>query len=148
MSTETVSATSNFDAAGFEQLLAARAEPDWLQESRKQAWKQYEESDWPDRKQEDWMRSDLRGFKLGKYSLPHAEETRTPEEAGVPCWLAEGVDLAGVGVGPDGDDAHHEPPSTSVVEDLVLVLVPRGEVGNGDHWLVASPPDEMFVLAV
>ena len=60
----------------------------------------------------------------------------------------EGVDLAGVGVSPDGDNAHHESPSTAVVEDLVLILISGGEIGHGDNWLVAAPPDEMFVLAV
>ena len=58
------------------------------------------------------------------------------------------VDLSGIGVSPDGDDTHHESPSTTVIEDLVLILISRGEVGNGDDWLLATSSDEVFVLAV
>ncbi len=58
-----------FDAAGFAQFLAARDEPQWLNQSRRTAWQQFEQSTWPDRKQEEWMRSDLRGFKLDRFPL-------------------------------------------------------------------------------
>jgi len=42
----------------------------------------------------------------------------------------EGVDLSGVGLGPDGDDAHHEASSASVVEDFVLIFVAKSKVGH------------------
>lgn len=96
MEAPTATDSNAFDSAGFEQFLSSLNEPSWLVESRKQAWKRFEESNWPDRTQEQWMRSDLRGFKLDRYSLPTAGgETCTLEEAGIPTWLAEGVEFGG-----------------------------------------------------
>lgn len=90
-----------FDAQGFEQFLAHTAEPAWLTQRRQAAWKQFESSEWPTRKQEDWMRSDLRGFKLTSYALPSRtgdEVADTPRlsQTGIPCRLAEGVEAVGM----------------------------------------------------
>lgn len=85
-----------FDQDGFEQFLSNRSEPDWLTESRRQAWQHFEAMAWPDRKQEEWMRSDLRGFKLDRFSLPaHGQEVSSLEDKGIPAWLTEGVEFAG-----------------------------------------------------
>ena len=42
----------------------------------------------------------------------------------------EGVDLPGVGLGPDCYDAHHETSAASVVEDFVLILAAHSEIGD------------------
>ncbi len=84
-----------FDQTGFDHFIAARNEPTWLTAIRRAAWSQFLEMDWPSRKEEEWMRSDLRGFKLDRFQLPANESTSGLEEAGVPQWLAEGVDPAG-----------------------------------------------------
>lgn len=42
----------------------------------------------------------------------------------------EGIDLPGVGLSPDCDDAHHKASSTSIVEDFVLVLATHSEIGD------------------
>jgi len=84
-----------FDQTGFEQFVAARTEPSWLTAARRAAWGQFEQMQWPSRKEEEWMRSDLRGFKLERFQLPANEVAGRLEEAGVPQWLAEGVDPAG-----------------------------------------------------
>lgn len=96
MTTAAESRSLAFDLDGFEQFLASRSEPSWLTESRRSAWKHFEESSWPDRKQEEWMRSDLRGFKLDKFSLPASGTVASFADAGIPEYLAEGVDEAGV----------------------------------------------------
>jgi Fe-S cluster assembly protein SufD len=83
-----------FDIDGFEQLLASREEPDWLVSRRKAAWRQFEESSWPDRKQEEWMRSDLRGFHLDRYRLPSAVQSQL-DDVNVPQRLSEGIAAAG-----------------------------------------------------
>lgn len=83
-----------FDDAGFEQFQSNLQEPEWLIQSRKAAWQDFQSSEWPSRKEEDWMRSDLRGFKLERYQLP-SSTLADFETAGIPCWLAEGVDFAG-----------------------------------------------------
>ncbi|MEM8735986.1 MAG: Fe-S cluster assembly protein SufD [Planctomycetota bacterium] len=85
-----------FDDAGFQQFLETRNEPQWLLESRKNAWNSFSESNWPDRKQEDWMRSDLRAFKLNKYGMGSTDATASSlADASIPTWLSEGVEFAG-----------------------------------------------------
>ena len=42
----------------------------------------------------------------------------------------EGIDLPGVGLGPDCYDAHHETSAASVVEDFVLILAAHSEIGD------------------
>ena len=86
-----------FDRAGFEAFKAHLAEPAWLTQRRDVAWKQFEQTSWPDRKQEDWMRSDLRGFKLDRFRFPKGSGAVTSSLADhhVPQYLSEGVELAG-----------------------------------------------------
>ncbi len=86
-----------FDGAGFEAFKAHLAEPAWLTQRRDVAWKQFEQTSWPDRKQEDWMRSDLRGFKLDRFRFPKCSGAVTSSLADhhVPQYLSEGVELAG-----------------------------------------------------
>ena len=79
-----------FDAAGFQSLLDAANEPAWLTDIRKSAWNRFEELDWPTGRDEEWMRTDIRLFKLGKYSLPTEVNVELPA-----ALLSEGVDLAG-----------------------------------------------------
>ncbi len=96
--TEAASQTSTiaFNADGHTQFLASTDEPQWLKVRRAEAWKQFEASEWPTRREEDWMRSDLRGFKLDKYLLDGGDSGKTAADIGIPEWLAEGVTPAGV----------------------------------------------------
>lgn len=82
---------TSWDRATFEQFLQSRQEPSWLTELRQQAWQVFEESAWPSRKEEEWMRSDLRAFQLDRYPLGLVE----PEPIDAPVRLLEGVDAAG-----------------------------------------------------
>lgn len=84
-------APAAFNRNDFQSWLKQLGEPSWLVEARLQAWEQFEAAKWPDRTQEDWMRSDLRSFKLDRYGLPGAQGT----PANVSQWLVEGVELAG-----------------------------------------------------
>ncbi|RMF43419.1 MAG: Fe-S cluster assembly protein SufD [Planctomycetota bacterium] len=96
---ESVTEAAEFTRQGFEQFLAGRNEPEWLLEARRKAWDAFEQSAWPDRSQEEWMRSDLRPFKLARYRLPTAAastaESSGLADAGIPRWLEEGVEAAG-----------------------------------------------------
>lgn len=107
MSTQVASDSCQFDSSGFGQFLRTAQEPDWLTESRRSAWRQYEDSEWPDRKQEDWMRSDLRGFRLNRYSLPTPSTVQSLSDANVPSWLAEGIQPAGTLQTLDGTTISH-----------------------------------------
>jgi Fe-S cluster assembly protein SufD len=83
---------STFSQAAFDSFLAARNEPDWLGERRQQAWADFESMDWPGRREEEWIRTDIRMFKLDKYPFPGlvAEQVDLPT-----ALLATGVELGG-----------------------------------------------------
>src|SRR5262245_25007125 len=85
----------SFDQQSFDAFLSARSEPAWLVEQRREAWQEFLEKDWPQRNEEEWIRTDIRLFKLNQFALPvDATPTRSVSE-GVPALLTEGVDLAG-----------------------------------------------------
>ncbi len=56
-----------FNQASFDAFLAARDEPAWLTDARRAAWQQFQQSEWPARNHEEWMRTDIRLFKLDRY---------------------------------------------------------------------------------
>lgn len=83
--------THTFNEAGFEAFLATRDEPDWLTELRREAWQHASEMAWPDRREEEWIRTDIRVFQIEKYGLPATESQDVPPRA----QLREGVDFGG-----------------------------------------------------
>lgn len=90
MSTATI--TAGFSPETFDSYLAARHEPDWLSAMRTAAWRAFLEAPMPSRRDEEWMRTDIRSFKLDRFGLP----LETPVETALPdCLLAHGVDLGG-----------------------------------------------------
>ncbi len=85
-------AASGFTQAAFESFLATRDEPGWLTDMRRTAWRRFNELEMPGRKEEEWVRTDIRLFKLDRYSPPGD----TPSSAPAPwALLAEGVSLSG-----------------------------------------------------
>ena len=83
--------STTFDAAGFDAFLQSRDEPDWLTDLRRTAFKHAEAMQWPDRRHEEWIRTDIRTFQLNKFGVPDGLPTETP----MVCQLREDVDLAG-----------------------------------------------------
>ena len=86
-----------FDEAGFQSFIESRSEPGWLTDLRKSAWQQFKELEWPTNRDEEWMRTDIRLFKLDKFGLPSAALGPQPTSV-----LDAGVDLAGRVVALDG----------------------------------------------
>ncbi len=80
-----------FNREGFESFLQSRDEPEWLTEIRTAAWDRFESMAWPSNREEEWMRTDIRLFKLDKFSLPLSKS----EQLGPEPQLSAGVDLAG-----------------------------------------------------
>jgi Fe-S cluster assembly protein SufD len=81
-----------FTRAALEGFLEARREPDWLVAMRHEALDTFERMSWPDRKQEEWMRTDLRGFHIEQFGLPRP----APDDFQLPpALLAAGVPLGG-----------------------------------------------------
>ena len=78
--------------AGFDEFLQSRDEPSWLIDLRRSAWKSFLEMDWPSRREEEWMRTDIRLFKPGNFSLPG----EIPQDIELPnAYLRAGVELGG-----------------------------------------------------
>ena len=75
----------------FESFLADRSEPQWLTAKRRAAWEQFQAMEWPSRREEEWMRSDLRTFQLDRFPL----QSPPLQDLDVPVRLLKGVDAAG-----------------------------------------------------
>ncbi len=84
---------AGFNQAGFDQMLDRRIDPVWITQARKDAWSAFESMGWPNPRDENWMRSDLRGFKLDRYQPIDETETQSVENA--PVRLLQGVDVGG-----------------------------------------------------
>lgn len=81
-----------FSQEAFDQFLDSRGEPGWLLDLRRAAWRAFSQLEWPNRRAEEWIRTDIRLFKLDKFSLPL--ESAGPTEVAPPL-LSEGVALGG-----------------------------------------------------
>jgi Fe-S cluster assembly protein SufD len=85
-------ATTGFTAEAFDAFLAARDEPTWLAQLRREAWDKFCALPMPSARDEEWMRTDIRLFKLDRFGLP----SDSPSVESAPhALLAEGVELGG-----------------------------------------------------
>lgn len=82
---------TTFDAAGFDAFLQSRDEPEWLTDLRREAWQHAEAMSWPDRRAEEWIRTDIRPFQIQKFSPPSGETVASATGH----QLLEGVETAG-----------------------------------------------------
>ena len=80
-----------FSDTAFDAFLASRQEPDWSIAQRQVAWQAVQSMAMPSRNEEEWMRTDVRTFKLDDYRLPG----ETTDSGSAPAVLAENVELAG-----------------------------------------------------
>jgi Fe-S cluster assembly protein SufD len=90
----TAIAATGFTKETFEAFVAARKEPQWLVEMRRAAWRAFEELPWPSNRDEEWMRTDIRLFKLDRFTPP-GEFAGGLNVSFPHALLAEGVDLGG-----------------------------------------------------
>ncbi len=84
-------AVGGYTAEAFEDFVAMRDEPGWLVEARREAWSAYCELGWPSRNDEQWMRTDVRLFKLDRFAVPMGDAPSTAP-AGL---LNKGLELGG-----------------------------------------------------
>jgi len=88
-------ASTGFSQQAFNAFLAARDEPEWLIDMRRDAWRRFQELPMPSSKDEEWMRTDIRLFKLDRFGLPDSS-TEPAQAADLPhALLAAGVELGG-----------------------------------------------------
>ncbi|MEZ6087059.1 MAG: Fe-S cluster assembly protein SufD [Pirellulaceae bacterium] len=112
-----------FDTEGFEAFVAGKVQPEWVVAARRAAWDRFLELDWPARREEEWIRSDLRLFNLDKYAL--TSEVSTPSD--MAPLLNVGVDLGGY---------VHSIDSLTIAESLDPELAAKG--------VLFGSPDRLF----
>lgn len=91
MTTETQTKTIPFTTEGFQSFLDSLQEPLWLTDIRQSAWETFQSMNWPTVREEEWMRTDIRMFKLDKFHFPG----RLSGSPALSPRLSEGVELAG-----------------------------------------------------
>jgi Fe-S cluster assembly protein SufD len=83
---------AGFTQEAFDSFLDSRTEPGWLVDLRRAAWARFNELAMPARNDEEWVRTDIRLFKLDRFGFP----TGAPVGSDMPrSLLAEGVALGG-----------------------------------------------------
>lgn len=100
-----VSVADGFCAESFERFLSARDEPGWQRDARREAWSLFESLPMPDRSQEEWARTDIRGFRWEQFTaLPGfdrlqnttaADRPQPPADSLGRGLLGDGVELSG-----------------------------------------------------
>jgi len=92
----TVAVTPGFSQQTFEAFLQSRKEPAWLTEQRQRYWQLFNEQDWPARHDEEWIRTDIRLFKLNQFGMPlDGPQSPPPQADAVQALLTENVALGG-----------------------------------------------------
>ena len=84
--------STGFNRETFDAFLQSRDEPDWLRDQRAAHWARFEELPWPSQRDEEWMRTDIRMFRLEKFSLPGELAVGEKPPEGL---LTRGVELGG-----------------------------------------------------
>ena len=120
-----------FNEEALESLLERGDTPDWLVAQRRDAWDRFGEMAWPQRNEEEWIRTDIRLFKLGKYG-PSFE--CPPELPTCELRLARDVDLAGRSVSVN---------SCSAETELDPELASRGVLFGSLERLLAEHGDRL-----
>jgi Fe-S cluster assembly protein SufD len=87
----TLTATG-FTPAACDAFIASRNEPGWLTDARRVAWNRFSELGMPARNSEEWSRTDIRLFKLDRFSMPDGQAPASEAPAGL---LSQGVSLGG-----------------------------------------------------
>ncbi len=105
MITATENQKLNFNDEGFQSFLANQNEPSWLTDIRKAAWNNFNQMEWPNNRDEEWMRTDIRIFDVNRFQFPHP----VPNDDLPAAVLSEGVELAGQSSSSNG--ASTEPPT-------------------------------------
>ncbi len=127
---------STFDSAGFESFAAARPQPDWLLAMRREAWQHAETMQWPERRHEEWIRTDIRTFQIQKYPAPVETDATSAVDVLAKMesihQLRDGVDLAG---SIETFDSH------LVNESIDESLVAKGVVFGSLERIAAEHPD-------
>lgn len=87
----------DFSDIGLDSLIEMSDEPGWVSDQRRDAWQLFRNMNWPSQKDEEWMRTDVRLFKLDKFQLTPSADSAVPATQ-----LTKNVTLAGQQISVDG----------------------------------------------
>ena len=123
-----MAAPAAFSQESFDTFLSGRDEPEWCLAARKEAWQQFQSMDWPGRRDEEWIRTDIRLFNLDKFSLPTTGDS-TPVGNGV---LSKDVELGGHCITQN---------SVSIGSESAATLAEKGVIFGSLDQMVNEHPD-------
>ncbi len=66
--------TGGFTEDAFDRFLKGRDEPGWLVDRRREAFERFRGFPWPNARDEEWRRTDIRGLKLDAFAPPVAAD--------------------------------------------------------------------------
>lgn len=129
---------AGFTSEAFESFLAGLSEPTWLTDYRRAAWQRFLALPSPSRADEEWMRTDIRLFRLDKFGLDcgHVPPAADARAAGLAGLLSHGVELGG---------RHVTVNSRAVAAELDPALAARGVIYGSLDALVSEPAAETLV---
>ncbi|MCA9235985.1 MAG: Fe-S cluster assembly protein SufD [Planctomycetales bacterium] len=132
--------SAGFTRESFEAFLAQRDEPGWLCDLRRSAWEQFESLPMPARSDEEWMRTDIRLFRLDRFS--------TPGEASATGKLPTALLRAGVELSGRASSLNSQPVETSLSDELAAKGVLFGSLDElvGEHGDLLRPFVERRVI--
>ena len=90
---------TQLNQAAFDAFLAARDDPAWLTNQRRESWAAYSQMTWPARNSEEWSRTDIRLLDIEQFPLLLAESLPVPAAQ---TQLNRGVELAGQSISWNG----------------------------------------------
>lgn len=91
----TAIASTGFTQEAFDAFVAAREEPAWLHDLRRAVWQRFQQLPMPSVRDEEWMRTDVRLFRLDRFSLPDPSKGANSSLELPHALLAAGVELGG-----------------------------------------------------
>ena len=81
-----------FTQEAFDAFMSTRDEPGWLTDMRQSAWKHFSSLPMPSRRDEEWMRTDIRLFRLDKFG----QEENKSSDTLPPSVLGGEIEVAGM----------------------------------------------------
>ncbi len=129
--TVVASSKGGFSTDAFQAFAGGRAEPEWLNRLRLEHWRAFEGMEWPSRSDEEWIRTDIRQFKLQDYALPGSGSVASAD-AGFAPLLSSGVALGGQAITVD---------SKTCMSQLASKWQSKGVIFGGLDELVSEHGD-------
>jgi Fe-S cluster assembly protein SufD len=94
----TASSQLGFTEESFERLLLERDDPSWLVQRRREAFARFQAFAWPTASDEEWRRTDIRGFRLDGFAIPESQEPAVEARASLEDAWQRGSSFCAAGI--------------------------------------------------